>query len=516
MTPSTGEAPTVDVSGPDRHLPFYGLARPPFRSGADPGRLWLGAGHHTVIETLAGAIRDREGIVLLTGDAGTGKTSLAQRAVATLGRAGLSIGWVSGTGAAPSDFFEAVLSAYGVRHPVHDKDAFAASFQRVLARADANRDKLLLIIDEAQGLGPEILHEIGELSVMASEGRRPLVIVLVGETRLHTELREERHAVVRQRVVARCAVPPLGVDEVGAYIRHCLDAAGAVREVFSPEAIRHIASLSRGAPGTINIICDRALLAGRAKRIRPITEAIVVACYRPPGSPAPVNARRQPWTRRPVSFPARSGGRRRLYVTVAATVLLVTGAPYLTWWLVGPVDRAPRTMARPRPDTPSQAGPAAALDDPARGEAPALAASSESEAPSSAEQSGPASMGTIETPAMLPARALSVRPRSVHARESIATRQTLPPNSVPGVPTPGLNERASAGVPAAPLPAERSAAPVRAGRMPPLASPAPPPTVSTTTAETPAPRPPAAPPRADSPDPSAIIDWLVKESPGRR
>ena len=299
-----------------------------------------------------------------------------------------------------------------------------------------HREKVLLIVDEAQGLGPEILHEIGQLSMIASESRRPLVIVLVGETRLHTELREERHAGLRQCVVARCAVPPLHADEVGVYIRHCLDSAGAVSEVFSAEAIRHIASLSRGAPGTINIICDRALLAGRAKRVRPITEAIVAECYRTPGLPAPADARRQPWTRRPVSFPARASRRGRLYVTVAATVLIVTGAPYLAWWLIGLGDHAPRTVApqgeRSRPHPPSQAAPVAALDDPARGEAPAIAPSSESEAPSSAERSAPMNVGAFEAPAVLPARALSVRPRSVQARETIATREARPPRSVPG------------------------------------------------------------------------------------
>ena len=226
------------------------------------------------------------GIALLTGDAGTGKTSLAQRLIAMLGPAGISVGRVSSPGQAPSDFFEAVLSAYGVRRPVHDKDTFAACIRDVLARAAARGDKVLLVVDEAQGLGHELLREVGDLSALAAASGHPLVILLVGETRLTAALQDDRHAALRERIIARCAVPPLGPDEVGAYVRHYLDAAGAVTEVFSPEAIRTIASLSRGAPGAINIIGDRALLVGRARRARPITEAIVSDCGRSPGSPS--------------------------------------------------------------------------------------------------------------------------------------------------------------------------------------------------------------------------------------
>ena len=293
-TASDAALSAVELPAPDRHLPFYGLVSPPFRAGADPGRLWLGNAHRAILDTLARAIRDGNGIAVLTGDAGTGKTSLAQRFIAMLGPAGISVGRVSSPGQAPSDFFEAVLSAYGVRRPVHDRDTFAACIRNVLARAAARGDKVLLAVDEAQGLGHELLREVGDLSALAAASGHPLFILLVGETRLTAALKDDQHAALRERIVARCAVPPLGLDEVGAYVRHYLDAAGAVTEVFSPEAIRTIASLSRGAPGAINIIGDRALLVGRARRARPITEAIVSECGRSPESPSAADTRRRP------------------------------------------------------------------------------------------------------------------------------------------------------------------------------------------------------------------------------
>ena len=182
-TASDAALSAAELPGPDRHLAFYGLASPPFRSGADPGHLWLGKAHRTILDTLARAFRDGNGIAVLTGDAGTGKTSLAQRFIAMLGPAGIAVGRVSSPGQAPSDFFEAVLSAYGVRRPVHDKDTFAACIRTVLARAAARGDKVLLALDEAQGLGHELLREVGDLSALAAASGHPLYILLIGETR---------------------------------------------------------------------------------------------------------------------------------------------------------------------------------------------------------------------------------------------------------------------------------------------------------------------------------------------
>ena len=318
-TASDAALSAAELPGPDRHLPFYGLVSPPFRSGPDPGHLWLGKAHRSILDTLARAFRDGNGIAVLAGDAGTGKTSLAQRFIAMLGPAGIAVGRVSSPGQAPSDFFEAVLSAYGVRRPVHDKDTFAACIRNVLARAAARGDRVLLALDEAQGLGHELLREVGDLSALAAASGHPLFILLIGETRLTASLKDDQHAALRERIIAGCAVPPLGLDEVGAYVRHSLDAAGAVTEVFSPEAIRTIASLSRGAPGAINILGDRALLVGRARRARPITEAIVSECGRSPESPSAADTGVDRSSPRPTSLRSRAEWRGRLYVTIAAT-----------------------------------------------------------------------------------------------------------------------------------------------------------------------------------------------------
>ena len=365
-----------------------------------------------------------------------------------LGPAGIVVGRVSSPGPAPSDFFEAVLSAYAVRRPVHDKDTFAACFRDVLARAAARGDKVLLVMDEAQGLGHELLREVGNLSAMAVASGHPLVILLVGETRLAMVLHADRHAALREHIIARCAVPPLNPDEVGAYVRHYLDAAGAVTEVFSPEAIRTIASLSRGAPGAINIIGDRALLAGRARRARPITEAIVSDCGRSPGSPSAVDAGFERSSARATSLHSRAKGRGRLYVTIAATALLVTGAPYLAWWLAGLGGNSARTASDDAPRPPhaqarEEESPAPAVVTRPGADTPSSpVAPGDADRPALPERRAPVSAAPIEARAATAARPPAARPRIAVPRESPATRdtpvirETRPPAPTPRPPAP--------------------------------------------------------------------------------
>src|SRR5580765_197571 len=494
-TTASDAAPSAaELPGPDRHLAFYGLVSPPFRSGADPGHLWLGKAHRAILDTLARAFRDGNGIAVLTGDAGTGKTSLAQRFIAMLGPAGIAVGRVSSPGQAPSDFFEAVLSAYGVRRPVHDKDAFGACLRNVLARAAARGDRMLLALDEAQGLGHELLREVGDLSALAAASGHPLFILLIGETRLTAALKDDQHAALRAHIIARCAVPPLSLEEVGAYVRHNLDAAGAASEIFSPEAIRTIASLSRGAPGAINIIGDRALLVGRARRARPITGAIVSECGRSPESPSAADTGVDR-SSSPTSLRSRAKGRGRLYVTIAATALFVTGAPYLVWWITGLGDNSARTASDnaalpPHAPAREEEAPAPAVMTGLPADASSTPApSSDANGPGLPERRAPVSAAPIEAHAAIPARLSPSRPRVAAPRENSpirenpVTREIRPPAS--GTIRP----------PVPPVAATPERVPAR---------------------EAPSPRPQAAEGRADTPDPSAIIDWLMKESPGRR
>jgi type II secretory pathway predicted ATPase ExeA len=550
LVSGVGAAP-ADLPGPHRYLPYYGLDAAPFRAGADPRWLWVGAAHQALLEALARAIRERDGIVLLTGDVGTGKTCLANRLGQALGEAGVVVGRMHHPGSDPADFFQTALGAFGVGRDLQTREEFLAAFQKLLDRSSAS--KLLLVIDEAQALSHQLLQEVRELSEVSLPGRASLTILLVGHPELAARLLEEKHAAVRRRIAAEYTLAPLRREEVASYIRHALAMAGAVQEVFSDEAVEAIASLSRGAPGSINIICDRALLLGEARRVRPVSRSIVEACCQRPGSPGPGRGRRRRASR-PARLLNRGGGattllrragpRLGLAVAVPAAVVLVIGAQSLSpsTWMAG----LWRNVVPPRPSPPAGGiGSTTAGIGPVDGGGRAAIAieSPRIEPPAPVTEMSPV-LPAVPPPAPVPA-ATPPAPASAAAPAAPAPA-VLPPAPAPATPAPPPASP-SASAPAPP-PARTveppSTRPAPAGVTPPVrVVPAAPPerayrqatappdatraeksAVDARRLESPGasegrPARPASPPapqareargQDDEPDPSAIIDWLIK------
>src|SRR5262249_30176169 len=190
-----------------------------------------------------------------------------------------------------SDFFQVVANACGIRGTSHTKDSFIAALQDTLGSDGASGRRVLLIIDEAQNLSHELLQEIRDLPVIATARGHALSILLVGQTDWSRTWPEDRHAALRQRITVKCTLDPLTPHEVGEYIGHCLKTVGASENIFSADAVREIALLSRGTPALINTMCDRALLPGFARRVRTIDREIIEAGGATLGPPSPVRPR---------------------------------------------------------------------------------------------------------------------------------------------------------------------------------------------------------------------------------
>jgi len=493
LTLEAGSAPS-DLPGPHRYLPYYSLCAAPFRASADPRLLWIGPTHQAVLDRLAKSIRDGDGIFLLTGDVGTGKTSLANRLAQVLGEAGVQVGRVHHPGGDPTDFHQVILGAFGMGRDVRTRTDFLAAFQALLDRAASAHRKLLLIVDEAQALSRPLLQEVRELSEIGTPGQRSLAILLVGQAQLATRLADDQNADVRRWITAECSLIPLGREEVASYIGHALTMAGATAEVFTDEAIGEIASLSRGAPGAINIICDRALLLGEARQIRPISGAIVQECCRRPGSPVVVKARRRTEpTRGPAGRAAKEVagllGRARprlgIAVAVAATVLVGIGAQSMSpAWLMelwrGPIRKSqppasPGLAEQDKPQTPPAA--VAKADDPP---VVSLAAPAPAQMGASSEPAAKAEAPVVTAPAdaeiALPVRP-AVRKPIDHGYRDAPIRRDAPAR---------VESRTVAQKQPDLAPARESAEP------------------------RPTPRGRTREADLDAPDPSAIIDWLVK------
>ena len=269
--------PETALADPRGYLTYYKLRDAPFQTTADPRRLWLSGAHRALLETLTAAIGQGDGVHLLTGDAGTGKTSLVNWLVEMLGRESFVIGRLPPFVFEVSELSQAVADAFGFEGKVSDAAAFATRFREFLADVQSRGTKVLLVIDEAQGLGAGLLRKVFDLSTIGTFEEHPFAILLAGQKDLSAALSNDQHAGLRQRITTACVLEPLTADEVGEYIGSRLHTAGAEEAIFAPDAVRQIASVSRGAPGLINVVCERALRAGYQRQARPIGPEIIDA-----------------------------------------------------------------------------------------------------------------------------------------------------------------------------------------------------------------------------------------------
>jgi general secretion pathway protein A len=262
---------------------FYGFAEKPFSLSPDPKYLYRSESHANAFELLQYAIERREGFVVITGDIGTGKTTLC-RALLDQTDPRTFTALLLNPFLSEEDLLKAILQDLGVlsrgeerlatRQPtkqelVNTLYDFLLSMVPLGARA-------VLIIDEAQNLPLPILEQIRILSNLETDKEKLLQIILVGQLNLMPLLRSEELRQLDQRVSIRYQLKPLNEEETGAYISHRLAIAKAARDVvFTPAAISLVYRYSGGTPRLINLLCDRALLAGANAHVARIDDALI-------------------------------------------------------------------------------------------------------------------------------------------------------------------------------------------------------------------------------------------------
>jgi len=251
---------------------FYGLREQPFTLATDPRFLYLSASHRRAYEELLTGLRRREGILLLTGETGTGKTTLCRAVIDALGHRTFSA-LILNPYMSDSEVLRVILRDFGlvsrdeIRRGVFaraDVPQLLDTLEGFLRSLVPLNSYAVVIIDEAQSLSPTVLDQVRMLGAYEQDGQRLLQIVLVGQPGLANTLKSEPLIALNERVTRRTALAPLTTQEVDDYIRHRLTIAGGRDAVkFLPDAIQLIAELSRGLPRRINVLCDRALEEGR-------------------------------------------------------------------------------------------------------------------------------------------------------------------------------------------------------------------------------------------------------------
>jgi len=259
------------------YLSYYNLNEKPFQISTDPKFLWLGEKHKEALAILTYGILDNKGFLLLTGDVGTGKTTIINTLLNNLDD-DIIAAHVSDPDLEHLDFFNFIANVFSIDKKFSTKGEFLNHLSKFLHDAYSKNKKVLLIIDEAQRLKPELLEEIRLLSNIERQDTKLLNIFFVGQEEFNKILIEPENRALRQRITINYYIEPLTENETKEYIKHRLNIAGSEKNIFSSSAIRAIFSFSRGFPRLINIICDLALLTGYVKEQKTINELIIKEC----------------------------------------------------------------------------------------------------------------------------------------------------------------------------------------------------------------------------------------------
>lgn len=263
---------------------FYGLNEQPFSISTDPKFLFPSASHQTAYQELLQGLQRREGLLLMTGETGTGKTTLCRALLESLGPRTFSAivlnPYMTGT-----ELLKLILRDFGLvsRDEVRRGALATADTARMLDLLEgfllsirSVNSYAVIVVDEAQSLAPAVLDQVRLLTAIERSGERLVQVMLCGQPALLDTLKKDSLYALTERITRRVHLAPLAPEEIDAYIRHRLSVAGGAERVqFDRDATLLIADLSRGLPRRVNLLCDRSLQQGRLENAHVITAAMV-------------------------------------------------------------------------------------------------------------------------------------------------------------------------------------------------------------------------------------------------
>lgn len=255
---------------------FFGFDSEPFRVNPDPRFLYLSESHREALATLVYAVRERKGFIALTGEVGTGKTTILNAMLRRL-EPGTQTAYLFNTALSVEDFFVYLFDELELKpvDPFRKSDALHALNAHLIGRLREGK-QTVLIIDEAQNLSTELLEEVRMLSNLETPTSKLLQIILVGQPELGDKLSRPELRQLRQRIELRHTITALDARETAEYVRERLMIAGHLTgEIFTGSALRAIHRRSGGIPRIINVICDNALLTAYAKRAAKVPAQMV-------------------------------------------------------------------------------------------------------------------------------------------------------------------------------------------------------------------------------------------------
>ena len=315
---------------------YYGFVQPPFSLTPDPRFLYRSESHDVALQQVWQAIRRKEGFIVLTGDIGTGKTTLCRTLLEQFDETTFTA-LILNPFLSVEELLREVLLSFGVvskdalksgRLATASKHELVRTLHDFLLSLVPLHGSAVLIIDEAQHLSAEVLEEIRVLSNLETNDQKLLQVVIVGQLNLIDILAKPDLRQLHQRISIRCYLKALTREEVEAYVTHRLWVArGSTSVTFTPKAFDLVHSISGGVPRMINLLCDRSLMIGCEKQTSRIAEEHVVRAAGALGHEIPKGKIKGEKATDPVT-PAESASRRPLIIggIAAAAVLIVAAA----------------------------------------------------------------------------------------------------------------------------------------------------------------------------------------------
>jgi general secretion pathway protein A len=244
------------------YLSFFGLNEKPFAITPDPRYLYLSERHAEALAHLLYGINEAGGFVQLTGEVGTGKTTTIRSLLAQTPK-NAEVALILNPRMTPPEFLLTICEELGIGVPdsaEHSLKDLVDILNDYLLKAHASGRRIVLVVDEAQNLSPEVLEQVRLLTNLETNTQKLLQIILIGQPELRELLARNELRQLAQRITGRYHLDPLSATETSAYVRHRLRVAGATTDIFTPPALTEIYRLSGGVPRVINVIADRSLL----------------------------------------------------------------------------------------------------------------------------------------------------------------------------------------------------------------------------------------------------------------
>jgi general secretion pathway protein A len=331
------------------YLEFFGLNEKPFAITPDPRYLYLSQRHAEALAHLVYGINESGGFVQLTGEVGTGKTTIVRSLLAQAPK-DAEIALILNPRMTAPEFLLTICEELGIGVP----DSAIGSLKELvdilnayLLKAHARGRRVVLVVDEAQNLAPDVLEQVRLLTNLETNTQKLLQIILIGQPELRELLGRTELRQLAQRITGRYHLDPLSREETAAYVRHRLRVAGATSDIFGPGAISEVFRLSGGIPRVVNVICDRALLGAYTQDRHRVTGALVRRAA------AEVFGRRitpqwVPWAA----------------TATAVGLVLAAGLGVRTLWLAGSGEPAPAPVVAAAPADPVAPPPPAVVSPP--------------------------------------------------------------------------------------------------------------------------------------------------------